>query len=491
MHDDNLKEEETFNKQELRHYGSDLNSFIEGLNKAIEQKNLTAYFDYVENIPGDKFLGRGVFRKTFSFDDDYVIKVACPDKDAPAIADLQDPVARSLGIRKYLRISLSMNRKEAEFLNKDKSGIYPKVYKAHPYGAWVIEEKVTPIKDDEQFMTFFPKFTKLVTAIRKQYMDSDTGTYEAYMLFRKFLDRLDSHTFEEMKNDPKVFNLFSTIYDLKKARQKAGESSDVKFAKVQILLNDIFITRYSKDPDETFTKIYRSFKNSEDVNVLRDIKTDNSGVTRDGNFVIIDPGFDLGGATRKNSHEDHFANNYKDKPSGYIPDPNDRDFDTTKQVGANIRDQDPDRTRTSLSDLAAKKAFQARQAKTVTAPTRVNPTGKTKRDNSSDSTRLNESDEESIVIDFKQINESWFTMFGSWVEYALTRMMKGLNPNLTVKGNRTQVESFGKALASEKKYLETFVEYGLNDPRTYRSKAYLENAVKKFERKTGLKWPYK
>ena len=39
--------------------------------------------------------------------------------------------------------------------------------------------------------------------------------------------------------------------------------------------------------------------------------------------------------------------------------------------------------------------------------------------------------------------------------------------------------------------MNAFVKYGLNDPRTFNSKWELDTAVQKFERATGLKWPFK
>ena len=53
------------------------------------------------------------------------------------------------------------------------------------------------------------------------------------------------------------------------------------------------------------------------------------------------------------------------------------------------------------------------------------------------------------------------------------------------------IESFAKTLASEKRYFESYVKHGLNDPRTHENKYKLNIAVDKFERDTGIKWPYK
>ena len=61
----------------------------------------------------------------------------------------------------------------------------------------------------------------------------------------------------------------------------------------------------------------------------------------------------------------------------------------------------------------------------------------------------------------------------------------------TVKGTKKEIQSFLDTLVKEKKYMGAYLKYGLNDPRTYRSKAVLNNATRSFERTTGIKWPFK
>lgn len=102
-----------------------------------------------------------------------------------------------------------------------------------------------------------------------------------------------------------------------------------------------------------------------------------------------------------------------------------------------------------------------------------------------------------IVIDFTQIgpdgqvSESFLTMFGSGIKMILQRMFGGGSIPIQVKGNQRQVKAFGRTLAGEKKYYKDYVKYGLNDPKTYRSKYALNKQVAKFERATGIKWPFK
>jgi len=101
-----------------------------------------------------------------------------------------------------------------------------------------------------------------------------------------------------------------------------------------------------------------------------------------------------------------------------------------------------------------------------------------------------------ITIDFselrkQELNESFLAMFGGWIEYILGAMFGGRSLPLSVKGSRREVESFAKAIGGEKKYLEVVRRYGLDHPTTYKNKAKLDNAIKGFERETGLKWPFK
>jgi hypothetical protein len=88
------------------------------------------------------------------------------------------------------------------------------------------------------------------------------------------------------------------------------------------------------------------------------------------------------------------------------------------------------------------------------------------------------------------LNESWLHMFGTGVKTILGAMFGGLSLPVYVKGHKSDVSSFAKTLGSEKRYLEAAAEFGLDDPQTFRSKAQLDSAVKNFERKTGIQWPF-
>jgi len=110
---------------------------------------------------------------------------------------------------------------------------------------------------------------------------------------------------------------------------------------------------------------------------------------------------------------------------------------------------------------------------------------------------LNEDKLNNIVIDLNaantgQINEGGFLrMFGWAVEKILGHMFGGSGAvPVQVKGNPAQVSSFANTLASEKRYMDSWRAFGLDDPRTYKDRAVLKKSISKFERLTGLDWPF-
>jgi len=109
---------------------------------------------------------------------------------------------------------------------------------------------------------------------------------------------------------------------------------------------------------------------------------------------------------------------------------------------------------------------------------------------------LNEDKLTEIVIDLEEIkknklDESWLAMFGYQIQVLMRRMFGGAQIPVTVKGNPREVDAFAKAIGKEKKYIQTAKDYGLEDPRTYKDKSLLKKATSKFERVTGIKWPFK
>ena len=103
----------------------------------------------------------------------------------------------------------------------------------------------------------------------------------------------------------------------------------------------------------------------------------------------------------------------------------------------------------------------------------------------------------SVTIDFseirrkqKHLDESFLVMFGAWVKWLLEKMFGGGSIPGTIKGSKSEVESFARAMGSEKRYIETAKRYGLDHPTTYKNKAKLSSATKSFEKATGIKWPF-
>ena len=88
-----------------------------------------------------------------------------------------------------------------------------------------------------------------------------------------------------------------------------------------------------------------------------------------------------------------------------------------------------------------------------------------------------------------QLNENILHVFAAWIEYLLSKMFKGRRIPVRVRGNRIEIERFTDALVNEKRYMDFIRKYGLDDPMTYKQKAKLDVAIKRFERDAGINWP--
>lgn len=107
---------------------------------------------------------------------------------------------------------------------------------------------------------------------------------------------------------------------------------------------------------------------------------------------------------------------------------------------------------------------------------------------------------ENIEIDLEELkknedmlNESFLRMYGTVVELILKQMfgIPIFSSSSRIKGKPADVKAFARAVGNEKKYIEAAKKYGLDDPKTYSQKSKLDKAVKAFELKTGIKWPFK
>ena len=85
-----------------------------------------------------------------------------------------------------------------------------------------------------------------------------------------------------------------------------------------------------------------------------------------------------------------------------------------------------------------------------------------------------------------------YTRFRNKVNDLLLDLMQaGIHLPFSVRGTTTQVDSFMAALSGEKSYMNSYIKHGLNDPKTLNHRHRLEGSVGKFEKETGLKWPFK
>ena len=101
-----------------------------------------------------------------------------------------------------------------------------------------------------------------------------------------------------------------------------------------------------------------------------------------------------------------------------------------------------------------------------------------------------------IIIDLEKaknekLDESFLATLGWGVKGILKAIFGDLAIPVELKGNPSDVRSFLKPLSAEKGYIENFKKFGLDNPRTYRSKGALASSILKFERNTGIKWPLK
>jgi hypothetical protein len=92
----------------------------------------------------------------------------------------------------------------------------------------------------------------------------------------------------------------------------------------------------------------------------------------------------------------------------------------------------------------------------------------------------------------KPLNERVYSKFAGQVRSMLLDLyFGGFDVPLRLMGSTSQVESFMKTLRSEKRYMDSYIKNGLDDPKTMKSKHSLSRSVEKFEKETGLRWPFK
>ena len=93
--------------------------------------------------------------------------------------------------------------------------------------------------------------------------------------------------------------------------------------------------------------------------------------------------------------------------------------------------------------------------------------------------------------DKETVKEGYYGALGAQIKLLLHAMFGGVFVPAKIRGTESEVAAFTNALSSEKKYIESYMQNGLDNPQTYRIKSILDAAVNRFERTTGLKWPFK
>lgn len=103
-----------------------------------------------------------------------------------------------------------------------------------------------------------------------------------------------------------------------------------------------------------------------------------------------------------------------------------------------------------------------------------------------------------IIIDLGvarrgEMDESFLRMFGKGIQMIMGRMFGGGGSSSPIKitGTKSEISAFSAALGKEKRYMKTAAKYGLDNPRTYKDKYKLRKATSDFQKKTGIKWPFK
>lgn len=90
-----------------------------------------------------------------------------------------------------------------------------------------------------------------------------------------------------------------------------------------------------------------------------------------------------------------------------------------------------------------------------------------------------------------RIDESWLLMFGGIMKRLMKGIMGDYSVPVKIKGSAEEIASFKNVVGKEKSYLTAIKKFGLDNPKTYKHKGFLEKAAAKFKRTTGITWPFK
>tara|TARA_R110000796_G_scaffold101472_1_gene210147 strand:- start:61 stop:387 length:327 start_codon:yes stop_codon:yes gene_type:complete len=108
---------------------------------------------------------------------------------------------------------------------------------------------------------------------------------------------------------------------------------------------------------------------------------------------------------------------------------------------------------------------------------------------------MEENNEEMVTqvleLDTQEIDEAILARKGTIIKRIMKSMFGGPAFPAQISGNPSQLAAFASVLGKEKSFMDAFSKLGLDNPQTYKSRSELDSAVKKFERVTKLKWPFK
>ena len=119
-----------------------------------------------------------------------------------------------------------------------------------------------------------------------------------------------------------------------------------------------------------------------------------------------------------------------------------------------------------------------------------------------------------MKLDFtkkKLLNESWMRAFADWnktfLKYlygndvTMTADLKahqkleedeeGPKLKFVIRGEVEDVKAYSRAIMAEKEYLDNYVRYGAEHPRSQKTKEMLDQAIANFEEVTNITWPFK
>lgn len=113
-------------------------------------------------------------------------------------------------------------------------------------------------------------------------------------------------------------------------------------------------------------------------------------------------------------------------------------------------------------------------------------------------------------IDFTKkrlLKENWMRAMASWNKTLLKYMygddvvitadisqLKETEDNklkFVIRGEEVDVRAYAQAIVAEKNYLDDFIKYGAEHPKSQKTKELLDQAVDHFEQTTGITWPFK